>query len=32
MVTVNGNSGASLSPASMVDAATWALAQPVGRA
>jgi hypothetical protein len=32
MVTVNGNSGASLSPKSMVDAATWALAQPVGRA
>ena len=32
MVTVNGNSGAALSPASMVDAAAWALAQPVVRA
>jgi hypothetical protein len=31
MATVNGNAGATLSPASMVDAATWALAQPVGR-
>jgi hypothetical protein len=31
MVTVNGSSG-TITPASMVDAATWALAQPVGRA
>jgi hypothetical protein len=31
MVTVNGSSGARLSPASMVEAAEWALAQPIGR-
>jgi hypothetical protein len=31
MVTVNGASGATLSPASMVEAAEWALAQPIGR-
>jgi hypothetical protein len=31
MVTVNGSSGAGLSPASMVEAAEWALAQPIGR-
>jgi hypothetical protein len=31
MATVNGSSDVPLSPASMVDAATWALAQPVGR-
>jgi hypothetical protein len=31
VVTVNGTSGSALSPASMVEAATWALAQPVGR-
>jgi len=31
MATVNGSSDVALSPTSMVDAATWALAQPVGR-
>jgi hypothetical protein len=31
MVTVNGNSSTALSPASMVEAAAWALAQPIGR-
>jgi hypothetical protein len=30
VVTVNGSSLDSLSPASMVDAARWALAQPMG--
>jgi len=31
LVTVTGSAGVRLSPASMVDAAKWALAQPVGR-
>ena len=31
MTTVNGTSGAALGPESLVDAATWALLQPVGR-
>jgi hypothetical protein len=31
VVTVNGSPERVLSPASMVDAAKWALAQPVGR-
>jgi hypothetical protein len=31
MVTANGDAAVPLSPAAMVDAATWALAQPVGR-
>jgi hypothetical protein len=31
MTTVNGNANVALSPVSMLDAATWALAQPVGR-
>jgi hypothetical protein len=31
VVTVMGSSGGMPSPASMVDAAKWALAQPVGR-
>jgi hypothetical protein len=31
VVTVNGSSDVTLSTASMVDAAKWALAQPVGR-
>ncbi len=31
LVTVNGESGAPLRVASIVDAATWALAQPIGR-
>ena len=31
MTTVNGTAGAALGPASMVEAATWALRQPVGR-
>ncbi len=31
VVTVNGESGEALSAASMVEAATWALAQPIGR-
>jgi len=31
LVTANGSSGVPISPASMVEAATWALAQPVGR-
>jgi hypothetical protein len=31
LATVNGNSRGALEPASMVDAATWALRQPRGR-
>jgi hypothetical protein len=31
LTTVNGSSDTALSPASMVDAARWALVQPVGR-
>jgi hypothetical protein len=31
LVTVNGSSGVMPSPAAMVDAAKWALAQPLGR-
>jgi hypothetical protein len=31
VTTVNGSSEVALSPVSMVEAATWALAQPVGR-
>lgn len=31
VVTVNGGSDAALSAASVVDAAAWALAQPIGR-
>jgi len=31
VVTVTGSAGVMLSPASMVDGAKWALAQPVGR-
>jgi hypothetical protein len=31
VVTVNGSSPVDLDPVSMVEAATWALAQPVGR-
>jgi hypothetical protein len=31
VVTVNGSSSHPLSPASMVDAAKWALTQPLGR-
>jgi hypothetical protein len=31
VVTVIGSAGVMLSPASMVEAAKWALAQPVGR-
>jgi hypothetical protein len=31
LVTVNGDSSSALEPASMVDAATWALRQPRGR-
>jgi hypothetical protein len=31
MVTVNGTAGDAVSPASVIDAAKWAVAQPVGR-
>jgi hypothetical protein len=31
VVTANGNASTRLSPTSMVEAAKWALAQPVGR-
>jgi hypothetical protein len=31
LTTANGTSGVTLSPASLIDAATWALRQPVGR-
>jgi hypothetical protein len=31
MVTANGSTGATLSPASMVEAAEWAVTQPIGR-
>jgi hypothetical protein len=31
VVTVNGSSSDALSPASMVEAAKWAVAQPLGR-
>lgn len=31
MVTVSGDSGGALAPAAMVEAARWAVAQPIGR-